>query len=70
MLVPDNAAIWVNYVVLIASIAVGAFGGLIAAVYTRLGLFIVGGWIGASVGTLLFNIFIAPMVGTSSSAPY
>lgn len=41
----------------------GVIVGLLACMWGRLGLFLIGGWIGGTSGMMIYNAFFGPFVG-------
>jgi Domain of unknown function (DUF4203) len=55
-------------VVFFLSIVAGLLLGLICAMWVKFGFFILGGWLGASVGMMAYNAFLSALIGSGSRA--
>jgi len=67
VILPTYVPTYVHYVLVVACAGFSLIVGFFAAMWVKLGLFIVGGWIGSMGGMILFNSLIAPQFGSSSS---
>jgi hypothetical protein len=61
---------WATWVILALIVAFGLIVGLFASMWAKLGLFLVGGWIGATGGSIIYNTLLASAFGTKSKNPY
>jgi hypothetical protein len=63
LILPTYVPTSVNYILLIICGVFSIIIGFFAAMWVRLGLFLVGAWIGVLSGLMVFNSVIAPSLG-------
>jgi hypothetical protein len=59
-MIPEYAPDWIFIGALIFCAALGVIIGLLACMWAKFGLFLVGGWIGGTSGMMFYNAFLAP----------
>lgn len=67
VIIPSEAAVWVGWVVLVVAIALGVGAGFLVAKLISVGVFILGFWLGAAIGTLLYNLALHKISDEGSS---
>lgn len=65
---PSFTPDWGHMVAFFLSIVLGIVIGGLSAMWTRLGLFLLGGWFGGTVGMMIYDATVAHLVGFSPKA--
>lgn len=63
VILPSYVPAYVSYVLLLVCAIFSLIIGFFAAMWMRLGLFMVGAWIGVLSGIMVFNSVVAPALG-------
>jgi len=66
MVLPSFMPSWGVYVIFAAMVFVSLVAGFFVALWSNLGFFIVGGWLGATGGLMVFNTFLIKLTGSHS----
>ena len=67
VVIPSDAATWVGWLALCASVLIGLAIAFLLTKLLSVGVFILGFWLGAAVGTLLYNIALKDISDEGSS---
>ena len=54
---------WANYIIIALIVSFGIIAGFFAAMWSKLGVFIIGCWVGATTGNMTFNAIFSGAVG-------
>jgi len=56
--IPGHTKMWVVWLVLVVALGIGSGIGFLSAKHPRVGVLLVGSWIGGLIGSILYNAFI------------